>query len=62
MVEKPECYYGYTEAQLERIITDKVHFNHWMRGQTGAICEGTNCKISHGFVTYYWDVERYLER
>ena len=72
-IEKPECNWGYTIPQLERIMGIHLDdFNRWMRGQTGAICTGQKYNhdtkeyevacggVSHGMVVYSWDVGRYL--
>lgn len=70
---KPECEYGYTVEQVKEIMGDDVQrFYHWMRGQTMAICEGNAYNhdtkeyeeacggVSHGYVTYGYDIERFL--
>ncbi len=68
------CELGYTVAQLESILGDRLGaFNHWMRGQTGGVCEGrrydhekkayepTGCG-PHGFTVYGHDLRRFLAR
>lgn len=70
----PECKYGYTEVQITSILGVKLEqFNCWMRGKTGAICDGreynydkkiyesTNCG-PHGFIIYKTDLLRFLNR
>ena len=57
------CKYGYTEIEIAEIVDDVEDFNHWMRGQTMAICCASNlnpCAEEHGVVVYPWDLERYL--
>ena len=68
----PECVLGYPRAQIAKIVGDRLDaFDHWMRGQTAAICDGkrydheareyqpTGCG-PHGVVIYPWDVENFL--
>jgi hypothetical protein len=70
----PVCKYGYSQSQIEEIMGPRLaEFYKWMRGQTGAICEGKSYNhdtrsyevscggVSHGFITYPWDVERFLD-
>lgn len=60
---KPLCRYGYTQRQLKRYFTERrwLAFGHWMRGQTGAICEGlTPCNKAHGLIIYECDVQQFL--
>ena len=70
---KPDCALGYTDAQLDEILGDRrAEFDHWMRGQTIALCEGRlydhdtreyyeSCGgVAHGAATYPWDVESFL--
>jgi len=69
---QPECKYGYTQKQLERILGDRISdFDKFMNGQTGAICNGqeynydddkhemTGCG-PHGYVVYKSDLEGFL--
>lgn len=73
MIPEPECESGYTPAQVEEIMGDRLEeFNKWMYGQTGSICEGrkynhgtkeyeTACGgIAHGMIVYSWDLKRFL--
>jgi hypothetical protein len=70
---QPECESGYPVTQVEAILGDRMtEFNRWMRGQTGAICDGrkydhnkreyhnTNCG-PHGMVVYAWDLRQFLD-
>jgi hypothetical protein len=70
----PECEAGYTVPQLHEILGDRFEaFEHWMRGQTMAICEGRRFVHetrtyreccggqAHGVVVYPWDLKRFLE-
>lgn len=69
----PECECGYTRAQVEAIMGNRLDaFNRWMRGQTAAVCEGrrydhdtreyveTGCG-PHGMTVYPWDVQQFLQ-
>lgn len=73
-IQKPACRYGYTDEQLKEILGDRYEeFQTWMAGQTGTICEGRewdeveksyhlSCDgVAHGLITYYWDLDRFLE-
>lgn len=67
------CRFGYPRDQVRAVVGDAQvdAFGKWMRGQTGAICDGqqynydlkvyesTGCG-PHGMVVYKWDVERFL--
>lgn len=59
------CKLGYTREQVEQITAEKIaDFDHWMRGQTVAICgteEYEPCSGGHGLVTYSWDVANWLQ-
>lgn len=70
---EPECELGYTLSQLVNIMGDRIQeFNHWMSGQTMAICDGrawldgpdvyvdSGCG-PHGYVVYSWDVKSFLD-
>lgn len=67
-----ECKLGYPLDQVEQILGAHAdRFSEWMRGQTGAICEGqawdhelkcyypTNCG-PHGPVVYGHDLRRWM--
>lgn len=69
----PECKYGYTSQQLEKILGVLLpKFDKWMEGQTMCICDGrrynvetrqyepSECSVPHGTVVYPWDLERFL--
>ncbi len=69
----PACELGYTQEQLVEILGDRLpEFNKWMVGQTAGICDGrsydhekqqyneTGCG-PHGFITYSWDVQRFVD-
>lgn len=72
---EPECPFGYTQAQVEQIMGDRLHdFYRWMRGQTTMLCEGRHYdyKIKsyvpdgcgpggHGMIIYRSDVMQYLD-
>ena len=59
---EPECRHGYTRAQVEQIMGDRINdFYRWMYGQTVARCEGRSCQGVHGIVTYRSDVMQYLD-
>jgi hypothetical protein len=71
---EPDCKYGYTHSQVEQIMGDREQeFNHWMYGQTMAICDGrdydyekkeyvpSGCDHPHGSITYTWDLKRFLD-
>jgi hypothetical protein len=62
-LEPPACRYGYTDEQVERIVGDQIDaFNHWMAGQTLAVCDGTGrCRKAHGTITYQIDLLRFLD-
>lgn len=69
-----ECRLGYPDSQLEEILGEErlKDFYRWMRGQTFSACDGTEynhqtrkyepsvCSVSHGYVYYRQDVERFL--
>jgi hypothetical protein len=68
----PECELGYPVSQLEQLLDEQQmsRLHLWMRGQTGAICDGTRYDHDidallpsgcgpHGLVYYPWDVERW---
>ena len=70
---KPNCESGYTQEQLAHILGPRLgEFQKWHYGQTGAICEGRRYShdtkqyyescggVSHGFVVYAWDLERFM--
>lgn len=69
---KPECRYGYTHAQIDAIMGDRVNeFHRWMRGQTVSVCDGHEwnhdsqaCELTgcgpHGVAIYRSDVEQFL--
>jgi hypothetical protein len=58
---RPDCKHGYTQQQLDSILDNDLQaFHQWFAGQTGIICTGESCEVSHGFVVYAYDVERYL--
>lgn len=72
-LEPPACEGGYTRAQVERIMGDRLAaFDKWMNGQTMMLCEGrkynhdteqyeTACGgTAHGGIVYTWDLERFL--
>lgn len=61
-METPECKYGYTYGQLERIVPGRLweHYCEVSRGSTGIICEGWECRKAHGPVTYTRDVEKFF--
>ena len=63
VMEKPKCNMGYTRAQLARILGIRLpKFDRWMRGQTGAVCEGNGkCKAVHGFIVYPHDLQQFLD-
>ena len=67
-----QCKYGYTRDEIEALVGDRIDaFNHWMRGQTGSICDGqlydhdkreyypSGCG-PHGPVVYEHDVRQFL--
>lgn len=67
-----ECELGYTRSQVEEIVGLRLDaFDHWMRGQTAAICDGhrydyeareyqpTGCG-PHGVVVYRHDLSNFL--
>lgn len=70
----PACPLGYTREQVEQITAEGfADFTYWMRGQTGAICDGrrydhdkreyepTGCaEAPHGMVVYAWDLARWI--
>lgn len=69
----PHCELGYTHAQIEQIMGERVNqFHRWMAGQTVGLCEGrrwnhetgtsevTDCG-PHGVVIYRSDVQQFLE-
>lgn len=72
-MKEPSCRLGYTEEDLEVILGDRLtEFWGWMRGQTGAVCDGTKydpdtktrligCEEAHMFVVYAWDLRRFIE-
>ena len=74
MTTERACPLGLTRQEQELALGDQLaEFDQWMRGQTGAICDGqqyshetasywpTACYDNpHGFVVYAWDVERFL--
>lgn len=69
---EPECSLGYPLSQIENIMGDRIQeFNHWMFGQTMAICDGRsydnvtekyyfNDCGPHGSVVYSWDLIDFL--
>lgn len=68
----PDCTLGYPVVQLQRVLDEQQmrRLELWMRGQTGAICDGrrydhlareyapTGCG-PHGMVIYVSDVRRW---
>lgn len=71
---EPSCFLGYPRSQVVEIVGLRLDaFDHWMRGQTVAICDGrrydpdqrdyvpTACSAHpHGVVVYPWDVRQFL--
>lgn len=68
---KPECPYGYTRAQVEQIMGDRVQdFWRWMKGQTVSLCDGREYDYErqayvdtghcHGTIVYASDVRNFL--
>lgn len=69
---EPECMLGYTRSQLVDILGTRLgEFDHWMRGQTMALCEGTRWDPAlratvrsgcgpHGPAVYGHDLRRFL--
>ena len=61
----PSCKWGYTREDCERYWGAKVGEPHplWtqLRGQTGVICEGKDCEVAHGPVSYVHDVREWVE-
>jgi hypothetical protein len=70
---KPECRWGYTEAQVNKIMGERVdEFRSWMDGQTVGFCQGRAYDHDkreyyevcdgkhHGVVVYSCDIERFL--
>ena len=73
-LSSPVCRLGYTNAELDEILGPRrQEFDHWMRGQTVALCEGRtydhesakyeeSCGgVAHGVVTYQHDLRRFLD-
>lgn len=73
ILPEPECSSGYTGSQVAEIMGDRIgEFHQWMSGQTRSLCEGRrynhetkeyeiDCDgISHGGITYVYDVQRFL--
>lgn len=69
---EPDCRMGLTRAQVVALMGGRIGtFDHWMRGQTMAICDGSrfdyetqtqvpDCGTAHGVVAYADDVQRFL--
>ena len=68
------CKYGMTSSDLHDVFSPEevAEFYDWMRGQTGAICDGTEWDYAiedyietdcgpHGMVVYRNDVMRFIE-
>lgn len=71
----PGCRLGFTYQQLKEIFPNEdefYRFGDWMRGQTGAICEGKRydhdlkvelvacAGVAHGMIVYPWDVRAFI--
>ena len=73
-IELPaSCKLGMTSANLASVFSEEEleDLHHWMRGQTGAICEGVEWDYAtedyiesgcgpHGYIVYTGDVERFV--
>ena len=62
----PQCPLGYSQKQVAHILKTELRrkdFEHWMTGQTMAICASEDperCPQPHGSIVYRHDLERYL--
>lgn len=71
-VPAPICKFGYSRQQLQQILGERLeHFDKWMYGQGGVICEGREYDRAnriyvengcgpHGRVVFEYDLTRYL--